>query len=300
MHRGWIPGLVCLFAAAASADDLTGREALNATLWMQVAPEYRANVQQVYRQATERIAAPAPGSAARRTGGGAGRRAGASADGGDPRSRRDRARQHRVPGPAAARPRRLQPAELGRLGDGGRGRGAAGCARVHRHRAPPRPHGVLHHESRLQDSGGHRHRSVPGQDRDVAQSRRARRRSGAGSCAPAVAQRAPGMEHGNEDARGARSSPPTTASSRWWATISATSSIPKLFAGDRERLEPRFGVSWFVLPNPIYGSWTSALRHARREVCRARTSATPCWNCRAAGRGRAGTRCASRAGTSST
>jgi hypothetical protein len=41
-----------------AADDLTGREALNATLWMQVAPEYRANVQQVYRMASERIAAP--------------------------------------------------------------------------------------------------------------------------------------------------------------------------------------------------------------------------------------------------
>jgi 5'-nucleotidase (lipoprotein e(P4) family) len=32
---------------------------------------------------------------------------------------------------------------------------------------------------------------------------------------------------------------------------------PKAFAADRERLEPRFGVSWFVLPNPIYGSWTN-------------------------------------------
>ena len=31
---------------------------------------------------------------------------------------------------------------------------------------------------------------------------------------------------------------------------------PLTFAGDRERLEPRFGRSWFVLPNPIYGSWT--------------------------------------------
>jgi 5'-nucleotidase (lipoprotein e(P4) family) len=31
---------------------------------------------------------------------------------------------------------------------------------------------------------------------------------------------------------------------------------PRVFAGDRERLEWRFGVNWFVLPNPIYGSWT--------------------------------------------
>ena len=32
---------------------------------------------------------------------------------------------------------------------------------------------------------------------------------------------------------------------------------PKVFAGDRERLEPRFGASWFLLPNPMYGSWTN-------------------------------------------
>jgi 5'-nucleotidase (lipoprotein e(P4) family) len=32
---------------------------------------------------------------------------------------------------------------------------------------------------------------------------------------------------------------------------------PKVYAGDRARLEPRFGESWFILPNPIYGSWTA-------------------------------------------
>jgi endonuclease/exonuclease/phosphatase family metal-dependent hydrolase len=32
---------------------------------------------------------------------------------------------------------------------------------------------------------------------------------------------------------------------------------PLVYAGDRQRLEPRFGESWFVLPNPIYGSWTA-------------------------------------------
>ena len=60
-------GIVCLlgaFAGAAGADELTGRELLNATLWMQVAPEYRANVQQVYHIAAEKIAAPGAGSAA--------------------------------------------------------------------------------------------------------------------------------------------------------------------------------------------------------------------------------------------
>jgi predicted secreted acid phosphatase len=64
MSRPWISVALYLFTGAVNADELTGREALNATLWMQVAPEYRANVQQVYRMAAERIAAPAPGSAA--------------------------------------------------------------------------------------------------------------------------------------------------------------------------------------------------------------------------------------------
>ena len=41
--------LGCLFAGVAGADNLTGREALNATLWMQRSPEYRAIAEQVYR-----------------------------------------------------------------------------------------------------------------------------------------------------------------------------------------------------------------------------------------------------------
>jgi hypothetical protein len=40
-----------MLAGMASGDDLTGRESLNATLWMQRAPEYRAIAEQVYRMA---------------------------------------------------------------------------------------------------------------------------------------------------------------------------------------------------------------------------------------------------------
>ena len=32
----------------------------------------------------------------------------------------------------------------------------------------------------------------------------------------------------------------------------------RVFAGDRASFDWRFGVNWFVLPNPIYGSWTNA------------------------------------------
>lgn len=62
--RIWVCSLACLFTCVANADDITGREQLHATLWMQRAPEYRAIVEQVYRLATEKIAALAPGSAA--------------------------------------------------------------------------------------------------------------------------------------------------------------------------------------------------------------------------------------------
>jgi acid phosphatase len=62
--RAWLFVVGCLIGGVANADDHTGRETLNATLWMQRAPEYRAISEQVYRLATQKIAAPAPGSAA--------------------------------------------------------------------------------------------------------------------------------------------------------------------------------------------------------------------------------------------
>jgi len=55
--------MACAIAGAATAPD-TGRESLHATLWMQVAPEYRAITEQVYQLAAERIAVPSRGSAA--------------------------------------------------------------------------------------------------------------------------------------------------------------------------------------------------------------------------------------------
>ncbi|HET9864653.1 MAG TPA: HAD family acid phosphatase, partial [Steroidobacteraceae bacterium] len=62
--RSWKFVVACLMACAASADEQAGRETLNATLWMQRAPEYRALTEQVYRVAMQKIAAPAAGSAA--------------------------------------------------------------------------------------------------------------------------------------------------------------------------------------------------------------------------------------------
>ncbi|HET7810392.1 MAG TPA: HAD family acid phosphatase [Steroidobacteraceae bacterium] len=68
MFQGWTRrfAIAALAATAtlAGADELTGRELLQSTLWMQRAPEYRVLAAQVYRLATERLASPEPGSAA--------------------------------------------------------------------------------------------------------------------------------------------------------------------------------------------------------------------------------------------
>jgi 5'-nucleotidase (lipoprotein e(P4) family) len=64
MVRFWIVAFAFLFAGVANSDDVTSREQLHSTLWMQRAPEYRAIVAQVYRLATEKISAPSTGSAA--------------------------------------------------------------------------------------------------------------------------------------------------------------------------------------------------------------------------------------------
>ena len=64
MRRFWLGGFACLVLASVRAEDNTALEQLNATLWMQNAPEYRAGTEQVYRLATDRIANPVRGSAA--------------------------------------------------------------------------------------------------------------------------------------------------------------------------------------------------------------------------------------------
>lgn len=64
MARAWMFVVGCLITVAAQGDEITGREAVNSTLWMQRAPEYRALAEQAYRVATQRLAVPSVGSAA--------------------------------------------------------------------------------------------------------------------------------------------------------------------------------------------------------------------------------------------
>ena len=288
--------VACAMLTAASADDLTGRELVSATLWMQRAPEYRAITEQVYRLATEKLAAPAPGSAARRAAGPRAGSAGAHAHGRGARPRRDRARQHRLPGALAARSRELR---LAAAGVSGSPRPRPRPSRARASSSPRRagsgtrfstsPTAIAPRRRRRADG------SVPGEDRDHAQPGGARHRSARpirSTCCCAANAR-----NGIAAARpsGARSSRLTTASWRWWATISATSSIrgsspPTANASNRGSAS-----SWFLLPNPIYGSWINPYDTARGEIRRRCAPRMRCWNCRAAVSGMtAPARCASR------
>ncbi len=62
MRRFWLGALAIHGRLRAQAPGHLGLEQLNATLWMQTSPEYRAGTEQVYRLATERVANPAPGT----------------------------------------------------------------------------------------------------------------------------------------------------------------------------------------------------------------------------------------------
>lgn len=238
---------------AATADE-PGLEQLHSTLWMQWAPEYRANTQQVYRLATERIANPQPGTAA--------------------------LEQLGTPAEQLAR---LPTAVVLDLDETVLDNSVY-QARLVRDRAK-------------YDAGTWAEWVMAGQAEAVPGAREfiaAARRLGhtvfyvsnrdcstpAGTAAdPCPAKSATtrnlialGIEPSIDPQRMLlRGEKPE------WATKSARRAFiatqyriiamvgddlgdfvdPRVFAGDRERLEWRFGVNWFVLPNAIYGSWTN-------------------------------------------
>jgi 5'-nucleotidase (lipoprotein e(P4) family) len=254
MLRTRIFAALCVFAGISSADDLTGREALNATLWMQVAPEYRANVQQVYRMATERIAAPAAGSVAVE-------QAGVKAD-------------------ALAR---LPTAVILDLDETVLDN-TVFQARLLHDRALYNPQNwgdwVMAAEAE----------ALPGAREFIAAARRLGHTvffitnrdcripapTATDPCPAKTATMRNLVELGIDAApdpahmlvRNERPEWNVGAKTLRRAFIAANYRIvalvgddlgdfvdPRVFAGDRERLESRFGTSWFVLPNPIYGSW---------------------------------------------
>ena len=267
MLRGWIGKVVCgvscaatcaamsAIALAAEPEEPIGRESLHATLWMQVAPEYRASALQVYRSAAERIAAPAPGSAA--------------------------LEQSQVADELLAR---LPTAVVMDLDE------TVLDNTVYQARLL-RDHAIYNAKSWGEWVGAGEAEAVPGAREFIARARSlghtvfyitnrdctAPPPTAADPCPAKTSTMknlvALGIDPAADPARmllrGERPEWNNSLKTLRRAFIAASYRIvalvgddlgdfvdPLTFAGDRERLEPRFGRSWFVLPNPIYGSWT--------------------------------------------
>jgi 5'-nucleotidase (lipoprotein e(P4) family) len=254
MRRGWIPALLALSCGISSADELTGRESLNATLWMQVAPEYRANVQQVYRMASERIAAPAAGSAA--------------------------VEQTGMKADALAR---LPTAVVLDLDETVLDNTVFQARLLH-------DRAVYNAQNWGQWVMAAEAEALPGSREFIAAARRLGHTvffvtnrdckipapTATDPCPAKTATMRNLVELGIDAApdpahmlmRNERPEWNVGAKTARRAFIGTNYRIialvgddlgdfvdTRVFAGDRERLEPRFGTSWFVLPNPIYGSW---------------------------------------------
>jgi 5'-nucleotidase (lipoprotein e(P4) family) len=254
MRRFCLGALAMMAAGAATAEDTVGLEQLNATLWMQTSPEYRAGTEQVYRLATERIANPGNGSAA--------------------------LEQSNMP-----------PEQLGRLPtavvldlDETVLDNTVYQARL------IRDHKAYATQTWGEWVGAGQAEAVPGAREFIAAARRLGHTvfyvsnrdcttpppTATDPC-PAKTATMRNLVLLGIDAkpdpermllRGERPEWATKTQRR--AFIASNYRIiamvgddlgdfvdVKVFAGDRDRLDWRFGVNWFVLPNPIYGSWTN-------------------------------------------
>jgi 5'-nucleotidase (lipoprotein e(P4) family) len=253
MRRAWICAATCLFGLAHAADD-TGLEQLHSTLWMQTAPEYRAATEQVYRLATERIANPSPGSAA--------------------------LEQLDAPAEQLAR---LPTAVVLDLDETVLDNSVYQARLI-------RDRGTYDARTWGEWVLAGQAEAVPGAREFIAAARRLGHTvfyvtnrdcstPPATAADPCPAETAtlrnlttlgiePVADPERMLLRGER--PEWTNKSSRRSFIAASYRIiamvgddlgdfvdPRVFAGDRDRLEWRFGVNWFVLPNPIYGSWTN-------------------------------------------
>ena len=276
MARGWLRPVACVVScsilATAVAQDWEGREQINATLWMQRAPEFRAIAEQTYRLAALQIAAPAPGSAA--------------------------LEQQGVAPEVLARMPTAVVLDL----DETVLDNTVYQARLLRDRAE--------YDARSWGEwvGAGQADAVPGAREFIAAARKLGHTVFYVSnrdCAvppptatdPCPAKTATmrnlvalGIEPAPDPARmllrGERPEWNNSLKSVRREFIAANYRIvalvgddlgdfvdPKVFAGDRERLEPRFGVSWFLLPNPVYGSWTNPYGTLEQKYAGLRTEA---------------------------
>jgi 5'-nucleotidase (lipoprotein e(P4) family) len=253
-----------LTASATHADELTGRDLLQSTLWMQRAPEYAAISLQTYRLAAEKIASPAPGSAA--------------------------LEQRDVPADVLARlptavvldidetvldntvyqARRLRDranydsASWGQWVAEGAAQAVPG-AREFVAAARRLGHTVFYVSNRDCSTPA----PVPG-DSCPAKTATLRNLAQLGIDPAPDPQRVlfrGDRPEWNSSQKGPRRAH-IAAGFRIVALVGDDLGDfvdPKIFAGDRERLEPLFGERWFVLPNPVYGSWTDAFRTVEQK-----------------------------------
>jgi 5'-nucleotidase (lipoprotein e(P4) family) len=246
----------CVIGCVAHADDQAGRETLNATLWMQRAPEYRAISEQVYRLATQKIAAPAPGSAA--------------------------VEQKDVPADVLAR---MPTAVVMDLDE------TVLDNTVYQARLV-RDHTSYNARTWGEWVGAGDATAVPGAREFIAAARKLGHTvffltnrdcttpppTATDPCPAQTATMknlvalgidlAPDPEHlllrkeRPEWNTGAKTHRREFIAQKYRIIALVGDDLgdfvdPKVYAGDRQRLEPRFGESWFILPNPIYGSWTA-------------------------------------------
>ena len=276
MARGWLRPVACVIScsilATAAAQDWEGREQINATLWMQRAPEFRAIAEQTYRLAALQIAAPAPGSAA--------------------------LEQQGVAPEVLARMPTAVVLDL----DETVLDNTVYQARLLRERAE------YNTRSWGEWVGVGQADAVPGAREFIATARKLGHTVFYVSnrdCAvppptatdPCPAKTATmrnlvalGIEPAPDPARmllrGERPEWKNSLKTVRREYIAANYRIvalvgddlgdfvdPKVFAGDRERLEPRFGVTWFLLPNPVYGSWTNPYGTLEQKYAGLRTEA---------------------------
>jgi len=273
MLRGWIcaaSSFLPVLAYAAGADDTIGREQLNATLWMQASPEYRALVAQVYKVASEKITAPDPRSAA--------------------------VEQSGVAPDVLARMPTAVVLDL----DETVLDNTVYQARLIRDRA------TYNSKSWGEWVGAGEADGLPGAREFIAKARSLGHTvfyitnrdctmpppTAADPCPAKTATMRNLVELGIDAKpdpdrmllRGERPEWNASNKTQRRAFIASNYRIvalvgddlgdfvdPQIYAGDRERLEPHFGSSWFLLPNPIYGSWTRPFDSVEEKYAALRT-----------------------------
>jgi acid phosphatase len=256
--------------AGAAAPEDTARESLNATLWMQVSPEYRAIAQQVYRQAEDRIAAPEPGSAALE-------QENASAE---TLARLPTAvvldLDETVLDNTVYQARLLRDRAIYNAATWGAWVGAGEAeavpgARDFIARARVLGHTVFYITNRDCTTP-----PPTSTDPCPAKTATAANLVALGIDSAPDPQRMllrgerPDWNNSNKTARRAF----IAANYRIVALVGDDLGDfvdPQVYAGDRARLEPRFGHTWFLLPNPIYGSWSRPFETVEEKYAALRT-----------------------------